>query len=184
MHRRDTSVAARILNLLGGNGVRVQAFSTDWDSSPRLDDLPEGTRYVLCLRHPADVARSLERRGGISRNRGIYFWLEYVQRALAHTAGKPRCFVYYDRFRDDLSRELSGWRGSSATRNGRGNQTWRRPSGASSMRSYCNSCQRRSLERHLIPSMGGRARRSGWPGECTTCSPVTSPLTSRRSSER
>lgn len=179
MHRSGTSVATRMLNLLGaslgpadllldaasdnpkgfwesrpiialnneilarlgGNCVRLPAFPAGWESAPQLDDLRDRARsvlgaafgdatlwawkdprtcltlpfwqrllppmrYVVCLRQPADVAGSLERRSGMPRERGIYLWLAYLQHALLHSAGNPRCFVYYDRLIDDLPREL------------------------------------------------------------------------------
>ncbi len=179
MHRSGTSVAARMLNVLGvslgpaeqlvraaadnpkgfwehqpivelndailarlgGNCVRLPDFPDGWETSPEMEDLRarardilrEGfgdtalwawkdprtcltlpfwqallppLRYVICLRNPADVARSLERRSGMPRERGVYLWLEYLRRALARTAGRPRCVVYYDRFVDDAAGEL------------------------------------------------------------------------------
>jgi hypothetical protein len=63
-------------------------------------------RYVICLRHPADVAASLERRGRMPRERAVYLWLAYVRSAFAYTAGLPRCFVCYDRLIDDLPGEM------------------------------------------------------------------------------
>jgi hypothetical protein len=63
-------------------------------------------RYVLSLRNPIDVARSLERRDGYSLRRGIYLWLAYTSAALEHTAGLPRCLVFYEDILEDWDREL------------------------------------------------------------------------------
>jgi hypothetical protein len=179
MHRSGTSVAARMLNLLGvelgreermvrpagdnpkgfwenrpivdlnnailarlgGNCVWLPVFPAGWESAPGLDDLRERAlalvheefgdapmwgwkdprscltlpfwqpllppiRYVLCLRHPADVARSLERRSGMPREQAVHMWLTYMQRALAATGGMPRCSVFYDGFIDNPMAEV------------------------------------------------------------------------------
>jgi hypothetical protein len=53
-------------------------------------------RYVLCLRNPVDVAHSLDRREGFSAEKSARLWLTYVASALAHTAGQPRLFVFYE----------------------------------------------------------------------------------------
>jgi hypothetical protein len=63
-------------------------------------------RYVLSLRNPLDVARSLERRDDYSLPRGIYLWLTYTRAALEHTAGQPRCLVFYEDVLGDWDREL------------------------------------------------------------------------------
>src|SRR3712207_2640746 len=42
-------------------------------------------QYVICLRNPLDVARSLERRNGFSLEKGIYLWLVYIESALRYT---------------------------------------------------------------------------------------------------
>lgn len=179
MHRSGTSVAARMLNLLGaslgpahqlvgpaddnpsgfwehrpivrlndeilarlgGNCVRLPAFPAGWECAPELDDLRARAhailragfagekfwawkdprtcltlpfwqrllppmRYVICVRGPAQVALSLERRSGMPRERALYLWLAYVRYALQHTAGRPRRFVCYDSIVDELPDEL------------------------------------------------------------------------------
>lgn len=65
-------------------------------------------RYVICLRNPMDVARSLQRRNGFSLDKGINLWLSYVQSALEHTAGEQRCFVFYEDFISNWQGELRG----------------------------------------------------------------------------
>lgn len=63
-------------------------------------------RYVICLRHPLAVARSLEKRDGFSPVKGIYLWLAYTRHALQNTVDQPRMYVFYDRFLDDCQHEL------------------------------------------------------------------------------
>lgn len=53
-------------------------------------------RYVICLRNPVDVARSLERRDGFPLEKGAALWLAYVKASLELTSGEPRLFVFYE----------------------------------------------------------------------------------------
>lgn len=55
-------------------------------------------RYVICLRNPVDVSRSLERRDGMSFEKALDLWHTYVARALVNTSGCPRIFVPYTGF--------------------------------------------------------------------------------------
>jgi hypothetical protein len=58
--------------------------------------------YVICLRHPLSVARSLERRNSdFSLERGVYLWLAYLESVLACTVGEQRTFVVYEDLMDD-----------------------------------------------------------------------------------
>src|SRR5262245_10574709 len=41
--------------------------------------------YVICLRNPAAVARSLARRDSFSADKSFSLWLTYVESALTHT---------------------------------------------------------------------------------------------------
>jgi hypothetical protein len=63
-------------------------------------------RYVICLRNPIDVARSIERRDGLSLEQGIYLWLVYMKSALQHTSNQPRMFVCYEDIMDGWRQEL------------------------------------------------------------------------------
>ena len=67
--------------------------------------LPE-MRYIICLRNPVDVARSLEHRDGLSHEKSSSLWLTYVSSALNHSEGKPRLVVFYEDLMDDCLREL------------------------------------------------------------------------------
>jgi glycosyltransferase involved in cell wall biosynthesis len=53
-------------------------------------------RYVICLRNPVDVARSLEGRENLPLERSIKLWLTYVKSSLDHTAGQPRIIVFFE----------------------------------------------------------------------------------------
>lgn len=66
-----------------------------------LADLPgveSRLRYVICLRHPLEVAASLRARDDIAEEESLALWLRYMRDALAHTAGEPRAFVSYDAY--------------------------------------------------------------------------------------
>lgn len=53
-------------------------------------------RYILCVRNPLDVARSLERRDRFRSARSQYLWLRYVASALVHTTGEDRLLLSYE----------------------------------------------------------------------------------------
>jgi len=53
-------------------------------------------RYAICLRHPLDVAASLEARDEMPVEESLALWRRYMSDALAHTEGKPRICVAYE----------------------------------------------------------------------------------------
>ena len=67
--------------------------------------LPE-MRYVVCLRNPVDVARSLAKRNGLSFAASVQLWLLHVTSALEHTAGKPRILLFFEDLFEDIEAEL------------------------------------------------------------------------------
>jgi hypothetical protein len=73
---------------------------------PFWQQLLPSMRYVICLRNPVDVVRSLERRDGFAVEKGIYLWLAYTKSALEHTVGQERIFVAYEDFLDHWRPEL------------------------------------------------------------------------------
>ncbi len=62
--------------------------------------------YVVCLRNPLDVARSLEKRNGLSLEKGVDLWLAYVKSALENTSGQPRVFLFYEDVMENWRVEL------------------------------------------------------------------------------
>ncbi len=69
---------------------------------PFWQDLLPPMRYVICVRHPQSVARSLERRNrGFPPERGVYLWAAYLKAALACTEGEPRIIVSYEEIMND-----------------------------------------------------------------------------------
>lgn len=73
---------------------------------PFWQQLLPGMRYIICLRNPVDVARSLEHRDSLSAEKSSYLWLTYVSSALSHSEGKPRLVIFYEDLMDDCLREL------------------------------------------------------------------------------
>jgi glycosyltransferase involved in cell wall biosynthesis len=65
-------------------------------------------RYVVCMRNPLDVAASLERRDGLTIERGLALWRAYAGAALAGTAGRLRLLVAYESFFSDPTGVAAG----------------------------------------------------------------------------
>lgn len=53
-------------------------------------------RFVLCLRNPLDVARSLQVRNGFDIDKGIALWLTYTTCAIRHISGSPALLMAYE----------------------------------------------------------------------------------------
>jgi len=68
-----------------------------------LRDLSASSRAIICLRHPLEVARSLERRDGIAPAHGIGLWLRYMLDAELNSRDLVRIFL-------DYSALLQDWR--------------------------------------------------------------------------
>ena len=60
-------------------------------------------RVVLVLRHPLEVAQSLNQRDGIAPERGLLLWLRYVIEAERHTRDTRRVTIRFDEL-------LADWR--------------------------------------------------------------------------
>jgi hypothetical protein len=71
---------------------------------PLLEDLGARPACVLVLRHPLEIAASLERRDALPRSRSLLLYLEHVLAAERDTRGLPRSFVRYDEL-------FADWRG-------------------------------------------------------------------------
>jgi hypothetical protein len=53
-------------------------------------------KAVIPLRHPFEVARSLERRDGMPRDEALLLWLRHCLEAERATRGIPRCLLPYE----------------------------------------------------------------------------------------
>ena len=64
--------------------------------------------YLLMVRNPLEVARSLERRDGIQLNTGLLLWLRHMVEAERDTRGRPRAIIRYDALLADWTDALAG----------------------------------------------------------------------------
>ena len=58
-------------------------------------------RYVICFRHPVDVAASLAARDGMPTEEALKLWLRYMSSAMSHTSGQRRLCVAYESYFPD-----------------------------------------------------------------------------------
>ena len=63
-------------------------------------------RYVICLRNPLEVTRSLLKRNGFPIEHGAHLWHHYTRAAIRYTEGRRRIFAFYEDFFDDAAPEL------------------------------------------------------------------------------
>lgn len=63
--------------------------------------------YVLAVRHPLSVAKSLAKRDGFDLEKGYLLWQGHVLASLSNTEGIKRVLVDYDRLMQAPGRELS-----------------------------------------------------------------------------
>jgi hypothetical protein len=63
---------------------------------PFWQQLIPSMQYIICLRDPLAVARSLQVRDGYSLEKGGRLWLTYVSNSIMNSIGAPRWFVYYE----------------------------------------------------------------------------------------
>ncbi len=59
-------------------------------------DLRVEPRYVIMVRNPLEVAASLNKRNGFSRDKSLFLWWQHQALAEAATRGSVRLFVAYD----------------------------------------------------------------------------------------
>lgn len=65
---------------------------------PFWKSLLPGLKVVVCLRHPVEVVRSLEKRVGGTAAFNYNLYLKYYQRILADTAPQERLFTHFDMY--------------------------------------------------------------------------------------
>jgi hypothetical protein len=59
-------------------------------------------RFVICVRSPLEVARSLEKRDNIPIGAGVHLWGQYMRAAIEDTEGCSRIFTFYEDYFNDL----------------------------------------------------------------------------------
>jgi len=81
----------------GWKEPRTTLFVPFWKS------IVPSLRFVICLRSPLDVARSLQARNAIPIGAGASLWHQYSRAAVHDTLDSPRIFTFYeDYFRDPV----------------------------------------------------------------------------------
>lgn len=68
-----------------------------------LSELKVRPHFIICLRHPLEVAKSLEHRDGIHSERACLLWLEHLIDSERWTRGHARTLVSYEQL-------LADWR--------------------------------------------------------------------------
>ena len=78
---------------------RISLLAPFWDNA--LRQAGYDPRYIIMVRHPLEVARSLMERNRIPREKALLVWLSYNFAAERDTRGMRRSFVRYDRLLTD-----------------------------------------------------------------------------------
>lgn len=65
---------------------------------PFWKSLIPNLRFVICVRSPLEVAKSLAKRNKIPAERGFYLWYRYLRAAIEDSGGCPRMIAFYDDF--------------------------------------------------------------------------------------
>jgi hypothetical protein len=68
---------------------------------PFWKSLLANLRFVICVRSPLEVARSLEKRDGFSIGAGVHLWGQYMRAAIQDTEGCPRILTLYEDYFSD-----------------------------------------------------------------------------------
>ena len=100
--KRDFSTAP----LWGIKDPRMCRLMPLWD--PIIAQTGAESAYIMVLRHPLEVARSLYQRDCLSTGRGLVLWLRHVLEAERATRGKRRTFVSYDLLMRDWQPAIEG----------------------------------------------------------------------------
>lgn len=73
---------------------RLSRLGPFWDLV--MERLSLDSRYVICCRHPSEVAKSLTRRNEFPVERSLLLWLRHVAAIEASSRGKRRSIVFFD----------------------------------------------------------------------------------------
>jgi hypothetical protein len=73
---------------------------------PFWRDVIPNMRFVICIRNPLEVARSLEKRNRMPLRDGASLWYRYMCAAVEDTDGCPRIFTFFEDFFDHGSAEI------------------------------------------------------------------------------
>jgi len=68
---------------------------------PILEDMGYYPGFIMTLRHPLEVAKSLNKRNGFSLKKGLLLWFLHNRDAFAACRGRPVTLLTYDQFLND-----------------------------------------------------------------------------------
>ena len=84
----------------GWKEPRASLFLPFWQESiPNM-------RFVVCIRNPLEVARSLEKRNKTPLHKGASLWYRYMRSSIEDTEGRPRLFIFFEDFFNQGSSEI------------------------------------------------------------------------------
>lgn len=63
--------------------------------------------FVISLRHPLSVAKSLEKRDGFTQSKSLYLWLDYMLQSLRHSRGQRAVVLSYDSLMDEPATQIT-----------------------------------------------------------------------------
>ena len=92
-------------NFFAFKDPRVAKLLPFWNQV--VNHLQLNVNYVMTLRHPLSVVKSLEKRDDFFPERSYLLWLGHVLESLRGSTGKPRVLVDYDRLIQSPDIELS-----------------------------------------------------------------------------
>jgi GT2 family glycosyltransferase len=92
---------AAVFGIKDPRTVRLLPF---WKSV--FEHLGADVAYVIALRHPMSVARSVKQRHGFDEEKTHYLWLEHMVPSILGSEGVPRVVVSYDSLMDRPEAEL------------------------------------------------------------------------------
>jgi hypothetical protein len=85
---------------------RISLMLDLWE--PSLKKYFEKMRIVVTIRHPSEVAASLEKRDGMSRILSHLLWAQSMINILIFARSHPNYFMFYDHLISDTESEVSG----------------------------------------------------------------------------
>ena len=84
---------------------RISMMLDLWE--PGLKKYSEKMRIVITIRHPSEVAASLEKRDGMSRILSHLLWAQSMINILTFARAHPNYFMFYDHLISDIESEVS-----------------------------------------------------------------------------
>ncbi|SEL50046.1 sulfotransferase family protein [Nitrosovibrio tenuis] len=115
LHKKNTPLRLRAIEVLGSRLETVEYFGV---KDPRIcrtlpfwqgifEELQVDVSYVIALRNPLSVAKSLRKRNNFPPEKCHNLWLDHVLPSVLLTQGAPRVLVDYDLLLADPYKQIS-----------------------------------------------------------------------------